>query len=339
MTQQVPAPTRKNGSPTANGLFRWWPFSAYARWRAAAEREQVEDALKHLLDIEWEGRSETSSGLKAALGLSDRQALRLVERMAGQGLLRVGGGSGAGGSLQLSVEGERWAMQVTRAHRLWERYLADEARMPLERIHKEAHRREHRLTTAQVEEMAAAMGFPRSDPHGDPIPDSRGQVPALLGQPLTRWPAETPGRVVHIEDEPPLAYAQIQAEGIRLNQVLRLVESSPSRMVLTDGESEFRLAPVVAANIFLQAVELTGQVSGVVPLWALKRHQPAEIVELDPACQGFTRRRFLDLGLTPGTQIHPELLNAFGDPRAYRVRGTLIALRKDQADQVWVRPI
>lgn len=338
MTQSMPV--QKNGSKTENSLFRWWPFSAYARWRAGVEREQVEDALKHLLDVQWEGRSETSSGLKAALGLSDRQVLRLVERMAGQGLLRVGGSGGdAGSSLQLSVEGERWAMQVTRAHRLWERYLADEARMPLERIHKEAHRREHRLTTAQVEEMAAAMGFPRSDPHGDPIPDSYGQVPVLQGQPLTRWPVETPGRVVHIEDEPPLAYAQIQAEGIRLNQVLRLVESSPSRMVLTDGESEFRLAPVVAANIFLQAVELAGRDAGVVPLWVLKKHQPAEIVELDPACQGFTRRRFLDLGLTPGTQIYPELLNAFGDPRAYRVRGTLIALRKDQADQVWVRPI
>jgi len=55
--------------------------------------------------------------------------------------------------------------------------------------------------------------------------------------------------------------------------------------------------------------------------------------------QGFTRRRFLDLGLTPGTIIFPELQNFFGDPRAYRVRGTLIALRKDQAAQIWVKPV
>jgi DtxR family Mn-dependent transcriptional regulator len=43
--------------------------------------------------------------------------------------------------------------------------------------------------------------------------------------------------------------------------------------------------------------------------------------------------------LTPGVVIYPELLNAFGDPRAYRVRGTLIALRKDQAEQIWVKPL
>jgi DtxR family Mn-dependent transcriptional regulator len=65
----------------------------------------------------------------------------------------------------------------------------------------------------------------------------------------------------------------------------------------------------------------------------------AEIILLDEACQGFTRRRFLDLGLTPGTRISPELDNSFGDPRAYRVRGTLIALRKDQASQIWVKAV
>ena len=47
----------------------------------------------------------------------------------------------------------------------------------------------------------------------------------------------------------------------------------------------------------------------------------------------------MDLGLTPGTLIFPELQNFFGDPRAYRVRGTLIALRKDQAAQIWVKPV
>jgi len=42
--------------------------------------------------------------------------------------------------------------------------------------------------------------------------------------------------------------------------------------------------------------------------------------------------------MTPGTRIHPELRSFFGEPRAYRVRGTLIALRNDQAAQTWVKP-
>ena len=55
--------------------------------------------------------------------------------------------------------------------------------------------------------------------------------------------------------------------------------------------------------------------------------------------RGFSRRRLLDLGITPGTRIEVSLDNPFGDPRAFRLRGTVIALRKDQADQILVRSI
>jgi DtxR family Mn-dependent transcriptional regulator len=158
-------------------------------------------------------------------------------------------------------------------------------------------------------------------------------------KPLTSLTADEIGRVVHLEDEPAIAYAQIQAEGIHLGQTLRLVESAPDRLVLTDGSSKYTLAPVVAANVHFKPVERLAQQKGLLTLRHLAARQKAEIVELDQACQGFTRRRFLDLGLTPGTIIFPELPNPFGDPRAYRVRGTLIALRKDQADQIWVQPV
>ena len=76
-----------------------------------------------------------------------------------------------------------------------------------------------------------------------------------------------------------------------------------------------------------------------IPLTKLMHDQPAEIHFLDEAVQGFTRRHFLELGLTPRTIIYPELGNFFGDPHAYRVRGTLIELRKDQAPQIWAKPV
>ncbi len=163
---------------------------------------------------------------------------------------------------------------------------------------------------------------------------------AVESLPLTAWQAEGPARIVHIEDEPAIAYEQILAAGLRLNQVVRIIERTPQRIVLSDGETEYRLAPTVAANVGvapLPAIEMLKREA--IPLAELADSQYAEIVTLDDAVQGFTRRRFLDLGLTPGTRIYPELGNFFGDPRAYRVRGTLIALRKDQAAQIWVKPL
>ena len=316
-------------------LPRYGVLAQYRDWRSAREREQVEDALKHLLDREQSGRHASPESLAGTLDLPRVKVTRLIADMESQGLLET-----QGAQLHLTAEGERWAIHVVRAHRLWERYLVDEARMPLNQIHHEAHRREHNLSEAQLNELDAALGHPTLDPHGDPIPSRDGKMASVESLPITSWQAEGPVQIVHIEDEPAIAYEQILAAGLRLGQVIRIIERTPQRFVLSDGETEYRLAPTVAANVSvvsLPASEIAR--ANAVPLVALTQDQRGEIVSLDDAVQGFTRRRFLDLGLTPGTTIYPELGNFFGDPRAYRVRGTLIALRKDQAAQIWVKPV
>lgn len=304
-------------------------------WRDIHRREQIEDALKHLLDREQQGRHASPESLAGALEVSTAKAIKLIAQMSAQELIEQ-----RGLELHLTPEGERWALHIVRAHRLWERYLADEARMPLQKVHDEAHRREHTLSPAELDALDAALGFPSTDPHGDPIPTSAGLLARQGGTPLTAWESDEVARVVHLEDEPAIAYQQITAAGLRLGQTLRILEKTPERYVLSDGENEYFLAPAVAANIHVAALlENTRMPGGVLPLWQLPHNQHGEIVTLDEGVQGFTRRRFLDLGLTPGTLITPELQNFFGDPRAYRLRGTLIALRKDQAKQIWVKPL
>ncbi|MDL1909253.1 hypothetical protein FBQ81_00965 [Chloroflexi bacterium CFX6] len=314
---------------------RYGLLTLYKDWRSAKEREQLEDALKHLLDREQGGRHASPESLAGTLDLPRAKITRLISDMESQGLLET-----HGSQLHLTAEGTRWAMHVVRAHRLWERYLADEARMPLSQIHNAAQKREHTLTKSQLDELDAALGHPTRDPHGDPIPTREGKMPSAESQPITARQDEGPVRIVHIEDEPAIAYEQILAAGLRLGQVIRIIERTPGRIVLSDGETEYRLAPTVAANVGVTPLpESEIAKTNAVPLAALTQDQRGEIVSLDDSVQGFTRRRFLDLGLTPGTMIYPELGNFFGDPRAYRVRGTLIALRKDQAAQIWVRPV
>lgn len=305
------------------------------RRRRLTAREHLEDALKLLLDHEWQNLPMSPGTLSATLRLSERRGLQLTEHLQSLGLVEM-----HGSTLHLTPEGQRAALQVTRAHRLLERYLADEARMPLQQVHRVAHRMEHHLTPGQVDELDAALGFPRQDPHGDPIPAPHSSLPPLSEVPLTGWEVGQPGIIAQIEDEPPLAYAQLLAEGLAPGQVIQLLEKTPRHLLITRGENEIRLAPAVAGNLLVRPIPTPPPpLKGVVTLDRLPHQHRAEIVALDQACQGFTRRRFLDLGLTPGTIITPELLNAFGDPRAYRLRGTLIALRRDQASQIWVRPL
>ncbi len=308
----------------------WWRVKA----ASGDARRQTEDALKHMFEQEYRGRHASLASLSGALRLHDRALVRLVGRMQARGLLEA-----RGADFDLTSEGKRLALQIVRAHRLLERYFADEARLPLSQIHAAAERKEHQLSPGEVERLAASLGHPSFDPHGDPIPTRDGAVPPAAGTSATSWPAETLGRIVHLEDEPPISFAQIIAEGMRVGQVVRLIESTPERIVLTDGENEFRLAPAVAANVFLVPAPDAGAQTGVVRLSDLGRQDRAEIVGLEDACQGFSRRRLMDLGFTEGARVRPVLQTFAGDPRGYEIRGTVVALRRDQASQILVRRI
>lgn len=309
-----------------------------ALWRrqsAQRAREQAENALKHLLSQAAAGHPVTLISLQAGLRASDRTLLTLLARLEREGLVRIDGDH-----LQLTPEGERLAMHVVRAHRLWELYLTDEIGVPVGQVHARAERAEHQISPSDADRLSAAMGHPETDPHGDPIPSREGEMPPLAGTPLTVWPVGTPARIVHLEDEPPLAFAQLTALGLRPGQVVRVLESSATRLVLSDGENELILAPMLAGNVHVEAAASTAPAdAGVRRLSEVAAGHLAEVVALDPACRGFMRRRLLDLGFTPGARVRPDLTTFAGDPRAYRVRGTTIALRRDQSARVLVREV
>jgi DtxR family Mn-dependent transcriptional regulator len=304
------------------------------RFRGARARERAENALKHLLGQASSGRSASIASLQGALKMSDRDLMALTERLERDGLLRTDGAE-----LELTPDGERVALHVLRAHRLWESYLADEVGVPLSHVHAQAERAEHTFSPAQLDRLSAAMGHPELDPHGDPIPARDGALEAQPGTPLNAWPLGTPGRIVHLEDEPPLAFAQLLAEGLRLGQVVRVIDASSTRLVLSDGETEYILAPLVAGNVHVAPLAAEpARAAGVVRLSDLPSGAAAEVIGLDAACRGFMRRRLLDLGFTPGARIRSDLDTFAGDPRAYRLRGTTIALRREQAERVLVKP-
>ncbi|MCH7839123.1 MAG: DtxR family transcriptional regulator [Planctomycetes bacterium] len=313
-----------------------WLFRALPKWwrrfHGTRRRVLAEDALKHVHHCGLRGHPASLDSLVGILGKSRRATVNLIVRLEAQDWL-----NSSGGQLTLTPEGERLALQVIRAHRLWERYLVDEARMPLAHVHAEAERREHMQSAGQLDALDAAMGHPISDPHGDPIPTSRGELEKRPSKPITDWPPRTPARIVHLEDEPPAVFDQIVALGFRLGQVISIVQADTSRIMISDGEETHVLAPIVAANIFVSAVEQQHRREPRPRLTALQPGQRATVDGLDETLQGFTRRRLLDLGLTPGASISRELSSVFRDPVAYRVRGSLIALRREQAEQVLIK--
>jgi DtxR family Mn-dependent transcriptional regulator len=313
-----------------------WPgWGLAGRWRrglVASDRIEVEDALKHLWDGEYRQRAATLESLAGALGIPGREAARLVERLGRLDLVRYDEHW-----LHLTAEGRRHALRVIRIHRLWERYLADQTGLDAKEWHAQAERKEHRTSDAQADLLAATLGHPRFDPHGDPIPTPSGEVPPYQGTLLTQLDVDRAGAIVHIEDEPEAVYAQISAAGLAPGMRVRVLERSPGRIRLTADSEEVVLAPVVAANITVVPIEVPGEIRPLTPLSALEPGERGEVIALAASCHGVQRRRLLDLGVVPGTLVASELRGPSGDPTAYRIRGALIALRREQADTVYVR--
>ncbi len=301
---------------------------------AGSLTRSTEDYLKVIYRLSAGDAPASTTAIAERLEVAPASVSGMIKRLAERGWLEHVPYRG----VQLTGEGRRVALRMLRRHRLIEAYLVEFLGYSWDTVHNEAERLEHAVTDTLVERMARALGHPNVDPHGDPIPDREGVVEGRRGTPLSDWPVATPGRIVHLEDEPPLAYAQLTAQGLRLGQVVRIIDATPARLVLTDGENEYVLAPMLAGNVHVAAIEeQPAAAAGVVRLSDLPSGTTAQVVALDPSCRGFMRRRLLDLGFTPGARVRHDLSTFAGDPRAYRLRGTTIALRRDQSDRVLVR--
>lgn len=318
----------------------FWPDSGiYWRWQKRSrltDRVMIEDALKHIYTFEGSLQSATLESLAGALSISLDKASRVLEITQEKNLVKI-----TGDQFLLTASGGETALQILRAHRLWEKYLAEFSGFQEQSWHGQAEKLEHNLTREDMDQISARLGYPTHDPHGDPIPTAEGKVVGHGGIPLTELEDQASARIVHIEDEPEMVYSQIVAEKLHPGMVIRLGEISDARVRVWNAEGEHILAPIVARNISVVPLEIRvdqNQEQGL-PLASLQQGQRGRVVHISSQCRRVQRHRLLDLGVIPGTIIKAELVSPGGDPKAYRIRGSVIALRDSQARLIRVTPL
>jgi DtxR family Mn-dependent transcriptional regulator len=309
------------------------------RWRrmqSLSARVQREDLLKHLYSAELAGHPATAQSSAGALQINANRVVTLLQELTDAELVVT-----EGDTIHLTASGRDAARHILRAHRLWEQRLADETGYPEDEWHAQADVYEHALSPQETEALAAYLGNPLFDPHGDPIPTPEGEMATNGGVPLSELAPGQPAWITHLEDEPDVIYAQLVATGLYPGMRVRVLERTPQRVrFLAEGE-EFVLAPIVAANVTAQPLPRDVPVAAPpgVSLDTLKTGEAARVVEISPRCRGQARRRLMDLGVLPGTVIHAEFASPAGDPIAFRVRGALIALRQEQSKFIHVEKL
>ena len=297
------------------------------------EKIIIEDILKQLYHFENSSNRVDMKTLVHVLDFNNNRIVEAIKKMTINDLIYF-----ESDILKLTETGREYALKIVRVHRLWERYLADKTGFSKTEWHDRAELMEHQLSYDETERLAEHLGHPKFDPHGDPIPTKTGKMEKVNGMELPLLPINTIGRITHIEDEPEVIYKQILAENIHIGSLIRVTENNATRIAFQSEGEEFKLAPIVAANLTVAPIEKEVVLEdNIARLSNLKEHEKAKIIGISKESRGESRRRLLDLGFVKGADISIDLMNPLGEPNAYLIKGTSIALRKNQASKILIK--
>ncbi len=171
----------------------------------------IEDYAKAIFALE--ARSEepvSTNALAERLGITPGSVSAMLRRLDELGLITHSPYKG----VRLTADGRRTALEVIRHHRLLESYLAEALDMPWDRVHAEAEVLEHVLSDDLEELIAAKLGHPKVDPHGDPIPNAELEIEELETYPLEALQPGEAGLFVRVSDSDPEMLRYLAERGI-----------------------------------------------------------------------------------------------------------------------------
>jgi DtxR family Mn-dependent transcriptional regulator len=210
----------------------------------------VQDYLKAIYKLQTSAGKVSTSALAERMGVTAPSATNMIQRLADLGLLRHDRYHGA----ELTESGARTALEVIRHHRLWELFLAEALRVPLDRVHEEAERLEHTLSDDLEERIDVALGHPAFDPHGDPIPSRDGQMSEGATIPLSELGVGETAIVRRVPDSDAALLRYLSELGLVPGAEVRLAERTPfgGTQFVEVGGSRQVLGQDLAARILVQ---------------------------------------------------------------------------------------
>jgi DtxR family Mn-dependent transcriptional regulator len=169
------------------------------------------------------GEPVSTSAVAERTGVSAASASAMVQRLEALGLAERQPYHG----VELTPAGERVALAVIRHHRLLELYLSEALGMPWDRVHAEAEVLEHAISPELSEIIAAKLGNPTHDPHGDPIPTADGEIDEAPTRPLAEREPGDRGRFVRVSDADPEMLRYLSERGISPGDSFDVMEKEP----------------------------------------------------------------------------------------------------------------
>jgi DtxR family Mn-dependent transcriptional regulator len=193
--------------------------------QGTGQSHAIEDYAKSIYSLQQRAgdAAVSTNALAERCGVTPASASAMVKKLAERGLANHEPYHG----VRLTAAGERLALEMLRHHRLLELYLAEHLDVPWDRVHEEADALEHVLSEDLEARIAAKLGNPTHDPHGDPIPDRDLVIDEGETESLDTLAVGAGGRFVRVSDADPAMLRYLSDLGIRVGDELQMLDRQP----------------------------------------------------------------------------------------------------------------
>ncbi|NTU86114.1 MAG: metal-dependent transcriptional regulator [Chloroflexales bacterium] len=212
----------------------------------------IEDYLKAIYTLQQQG-AVTTSLLGEQRGSKPGSVTGMVKKLAEMNLVQHTPYQG----VQLTPAGERIALEVIRHHRLLELFLVEALGYSWDEVHEEAEKLEHHISEKLEARIAARLGHPTIDPHGDPIPTVEGRIPQSSGVRLSDLEPDERARVVRMRDQSAERLRYLADLGLVPGAVIEIMATAPfdGPLSIRVGSAVYALDRRMARTIEVERIE------------------------------------------------------------------------------------
>jgi DtxR family transcriptional regulator, Mn-dependent transcriptional regulator len=209
-----------------------------------------ENYIKTIFHLQQTDETVTTNELAAELKAKPASITDMMKKLKAKKLLHYQPYQG----FKLSNEGNKVALGIIRRHRLWEYFLAEKLKFTWDEVHEVAEQLEHVSSKKLIDKLDEYLGFPRKDPHGDPIPDADGNIEMTEKICLTDLPLHTVAIVNNVKDQSSAILELLEHKKIAIGTKLEIKKHfsfDESLEIKTGRLPAFTISKQLAENIFV----------------------------------------------------------------------------------------
>ena len=209
-----------------------------------------ENYIKAIFHLQGEDGTVTTNELAGELQTRPASVTDMMKKLKGKKLLHYQPYRG----FRLSNDGKKVALGIIRRHRLWEYFLSEKLKFSWDEVHEVAEHLEHVSSKKLIDKLDEFLGFPRVDPHGDPIPDMNGRIEANKQIPITELVVNKLAVVCHVSDQSSEILDILKHKNISLGTKLEVKKKFDfdGSMEIKIRQQLFTISEQLAKNIFVK---------------------------------------------------------------------------------------